>query len=116
MKKVKLLLLLFFAGLFKLSAQNIKGRISDAQSGAPIEAASVIVKGNKKVFAVTNSNGDFIIKAGPDATLIISSVGYDSKEVKADAVTILLSKASNTLGDVVVVGMVHKKEQILQAL
>ena len=104
MKKVKLLLLLFFAGLFKLSAQNVKGRITDAQSGAPIESASVNVKGSKKVFAITNSNGDFTIKASPDATLIISSVGYDSKEVKADAGSIVLSKGSNTLGDVVVVG------------
>jgi CarboxypepD_reg-like domain/TonB-dependent Receptor Plug Domain len=104
MKKVKLLLLLFFAGLFKLSAQNVKGRITDAQNGAPIESASVYVKGSKKVFAITNSNGDFIIKATPDATLIISSLGYESKEVKADAGSIVLNKASNTLGDVVVVG------------
>jgi TonB-linked SusC/RagA family outer membrane protein len=110
MKKVKLLLLLFFAGIFQLSAQIIKGRISDAQSGAPIEAATITVKDDKKVFATSNSNGDFSIKAAPTSILVISSVGYDTKEMQADAGTILLSKANNTLGDVVVVGYGNQKK------
>ena len=111
MKKMMLLLLLFFAAISGANAQDakVKGRVTDASTGAPVEGATVKVKGKSKAVA-TNSNGDFAITADANATLVISSVGYETKEVAASAGNVVLVKASNTLGDVVVVGYGSQKK------
>ncbi|MCY7290633.1 MAG: SusC/RagA family TonB-linked outer membrane protein, partial [Ferruginibacter sp.] len=109
MKKFTLLLLLFFAAILGAKAQDAKGRVTDASTGAPVEGATVTIKGKKGNAVATNSNGDFSIKADPTATLILTSVGYESREVQADAGNVMLVKSSNTLGDVVVVGYGKQK-------
>ncbi len=109
MKKFTLLLLLFFATIIGAKAQNAKGRVTDASTGAPVEGATVTVKGKKGNAVVTNSNGDFSIKADATATIVISSIGYESREVSAGAGVVSLVKSSNTLSDVVVVGYGRQK-------
>ena len=111
MKKIMLLLLLFFAAFTNVKAQEtkVKGRVTDASTGAPVESATVKVKGKSKAVA-TNSNGDYAITADANATLVISSVGYETKEVSANIGNVAIVKASNTLGDVVVVGYGSQKK------
>jgi TonB-linked SusC/RagA family outer membrane protein len=107
MRKSTLLVLLLFAALFGARAQDMKvtGKVTDAATGLPVESASVKVKG-KTYGAITGANGSFSLTVDKSATLVISSIGYGSKEVKvADGnFEVALVKGDNTLGDVVVVG------------
>lgn len=107
MRKKICLLLLFFASLAMVNAQDIKvtGKVTEAATGKPVESVSILVKG-KGGGASTNLSGDFSITAARGATLLISSVGYLQKEVAVtdNVVNVTLDKTDNNLTDVVVVG------------
>jgi TonB-linked SusC/RagA family outer membrane protein len=61
---------------------DIHGRVVDS-TGAPLEGASVTVKGKKGKGVVTNEKGEFDLKEVDDgATLVISFTGYVSQELK----------------------------------
>lgn len=84
---------------------TIRGVVKDAK-GTPVEGATVSVKGTAQGVS-TDKNGSFSLQAAPGATLVVSSVGYLSKEVTATGgapLNVQLDQISNTLEDVVVVG------------
>ena len=114
-----LLLLLLFI-LMGIQAQDIKvtGKVTDATSGQPVESASIIVKGKSKG-VTTNTSGEFSITANKGATLVVSSVGYEKKEVSVtDAgVSVSLIKSNNTLADVLLVGYgTQRKSSVTSAV
>src|SRR4030095_14577664 len=91
---------------FSLYAQNpvrVTGRVVN-ESGQPVPKVSVIVKGTSN--GVTgNDNGDFEINAPSNGTLVISSVGYASKEVAVQqSIAVSLTSLSGNLNEVIVVG------------
>ena len=112
MRLIKLIAITFFSFLalvFSLtaSAQNItvKGRITN-ETGQPVPGASVFVKGTT-VGVSSNAEGNFEISSPSNAALIISSVGYATKEVNVSGQTTLnvrLGTSSTDLEQVVVVG------------
>lgn len=85
----------------------ITGKVTD-ESGAPLADVNVTVKGMTGG-TTTDSAGNFAISA-PDAnaTLVISSVGFASKEVplggQATGITVQLVATTTTLDQVVVIG------------
>lgn len=84
---------------------NVQGKILD-ENKKPLPGASVKVKGVNKG-AVTDGNGNFSLTAvDNNAILVVSYIGYTTKEVKAATnLTISLSPDNNTdLNDVVVIG------------
>lgn len=107
MRKTIYLLLMLFTTLLGVKAQDIKvtGSVIESVTGKPLESASVTLKGKGKGVA-TNANGDFSITVAKGESLVISSIGYNSKEIKADdaVVNVSLDKSDNNLADVVVVG------------
>ena len=107
MRKTIYLLLMLFTTLLGVKAQDIKvtGSVIESGTGKPLESASVTVKGKGKGVA-TNANGDFSITVAKGESLVVSSIGYNSKEIKADdaVVNVSLDKSDNNLADVVVVG------------
>src|SRR5205085_2647882 len=64
-------------------AQNsfpVSGKVTD-NNGQPVEGVTVQERGTK-ITAVTKSDGSFTINASSGrATLVLSSVGYESQEV-----------------------------------
>jgi len=83
----------------------ISGRVVDENSN-PITGASVTVRGTNMASA-TDANGFFKLQNVPvNSNLIVSSVGYSSKEMKAAPgyVTIILNASQQALNEVVVVG------------
>jgi len=107
-KKAALLLipLLFFCPVL-IRAQNtmtVKGRVLN-EMNAPIPGASVTSK-ETNTGVTTDENGNFSISVPSRSTLIISFVGYASKEIKANSptVTISLLPGKNDLDQVVVIG------------
>lgn len=86
---------------------DISGQVTDQTTGSPLAGVSVRVKGASKV-VVTDQNGVFILRSvAIGATLILSHVGFEQKEVKVEGNTSLkltLLSSQQKLEDFVVVG------------
>ncbi|RZK77798.1 MAG: hypothetical protein EOO85_07910, partial [Pedobacter sp.] len=84
----------------------ITGIVRDA-AGIPIPGASIKVK-RTNAGAVTNDSGQFTIEAEPTDVLIVSYIGFTTKEVSvgnvSDGFIISLAESSASLDQVVVVG------------
>lgn len=100
-----LLLLLLIAFCTNAQTRQITGKISDQKDGSPIPGATVSVKGTT-LSTQSNYDGVFNLTVPANAsTLIVSSVGYGSKEVAvSDNVSLSLSTSDAALSEVVVVG------------
>jgi len=85
-------------------SKKITGTVSDAMG--PVIGASVVVKGTSNGVA-TDIDGKFSLNARPGQTLVVSFVGYLSKEVKVDSknvYNITIEEDKKMLDEVVVVG------------
>src|SRR5580658_4881177 len=61
---------------------DLQGRVTDS-TGAPLEGASVTVKGSKGKGTTTDAKGEFDLKnVDPNATIIISFTGFESREIR----------------------------------
>lgn len=89
----------------------VKGRVTDA--AGPAIGATIMEKGTQNG-AVTDINGEFTLKvSGKNAVLVISSVGYQTQEVKLagrTTLTIQLKEDTELLDEVVVVGYAAQKK------
>jgi len=84
----------------------VRGLVKD-EKGLPLPGASVKVKGTL-ISTATNINGGFSITApSAESVLVVSFIGYDSKEVivgNQTTISIQLAPSSNALEEVAVVG------------
>lgn len=84
----------------------ITGRVVSA-SGEPIVGVSITVKGTTTGTS-TDANGNFSMTVPDGATLVFSSVGFVTQEVKIDAgqtsVAVTLQESTNSMDEVVVIG------------
>ncbi len=95
--------------------RTITGKVTDETNKGPVEGATVRIKGANSAVS-TNSQGVFSIKApAGNVTLVISFVGYATKEVIADAsssdLSVTLSTDSKQLGEVVVTALGIQRQQ-----
>ena len=93
------------------STRQIKGIIND-QTGEPIIGANVVVKGTTNG-TITDINGEFSLNVPEKAILVISYIGYNSKEVDVTGksqITATLSEDTQKLEEVVVVGYGTQKK------
>jgi TonB-dependent starch-binding outer membrane protein SusC len=84
----------------------VTGKIVANENGGSLAGVTVKVKGSN-ASAITAADGSFTINAAPNATLIISSVGYSSQEIplrNLSTVSISLVADAQGLQQVVVVG------------
>ena len=101
-------LILLCSTLFSMSVfaqtQEVTGNITDDQA-MPLLGANVLEKGTSNG-AVTDFDGNYTIKVSQGATLVVSYVGYETKEIVVGAQTVInmTLKSDNTLDEVVVVG------------
>ncbi|MCM1198354.1 MAG: SusC/RagA family TonB-linked outer membrane protein, partial [Clostridium sp.] len=81
----------------------ISGIVTDAEDGQPIIGASVMIEGTT-TGTITDVDGKFTIEAGPQATLLIESLGYVHQKVAVEGRTALKisMKVESTLLDAVV--------------
>jgi TonB-dependent starch-binding outer membrane protein SusC len=106
--------LLILLMLPAVAQQNIrvKGRLVN-DAGQPVQKATITIKGSGSGTS-SDDNGSFELTTPPNATLIISSVGFATREVAVSGQTVLnLTLASNTsaLDEVVVVGYGTQKKR-----
>lgn len=98
--------LFLFSCSFTFAQNKISGKIIDQKTKEGIPGASVRIK-DTNTGAVADFEGKFSINALPNATLIVSFIGYTTKEVPVNNqsdLTIGLEESLNELEQVVVVG------------
>lgn len=95
--------------------RRITGKVTDS-TGAPVVNASVVVKGGRNG-TQTSSDGTFALNVSPNAaTLVISSVNFETQEVPIGngIINVTLESSSSALANVTVVavgyGTLNKKE------
>lgn len=110
MKKERLLysaIATFVAMLISISMyaqQTIRGTLR-APSGEVLAGATVTVKGTNRS-VITDANGQFAIDAPVGSTLVVSSVGFQGREIAVTGSEIneTLQPGDATLNEVVVIG------------
>lgn len=100
--------------------QSIEGVVTDAATGKPLSDVSVMIKGSS-TGTTTNASGHFQLEVPDDAVLVISSIGYENKEVSVNGkvnLRITLSPTSTELTQVVVMGygITQKKQNLTAAV
>ena len=94
--------------------RTFSGSVVDNQ-GNPIIGASVVQKGTSKG-SVTDLDGHFTVSVDIGSTLVVSYIGYQSKEVKAaPGLKIVLNDNSTALNEVVVIGYGVQKKSVVTA-
>lgn len=112
MKKVILFIMIFFTmGTLMAQVKKIKGQVVDAE-GLPLNMANILIKGEKKG-TVSDFDGHFTIDVNEGQTLVISYLGFETKEVTVDEkneLLIQLNESSLTgLNEVVVTSLGIKR-------
>ena len=106
--RLMLTTLLMMVGMMTTSAQTqtVKGVVTSAADGEPLIGATVMVK-ETKAGTVTDLDGNFTTKMAKGQTLVVSYIGYETKNIKYTGqatLNVALSADNATLDEVVVVG------------
>jgi TonB-linked SusC/RagA family outer membrane protein len=96
------------------SAQStgLPGKIVD-ETGVPIAQASISLKG-KTGGVISKDNGEFVISSTGKGTLVISAVGYETREINIDGLQrldVTLKKSDTQLESVVVTAYGIRREK-----
>jgi TonB-linked SusC/RagA family outer membrane protein len=97
---------------FSQAEKTITGVVQD-EAGAPVVGASVKVVGSTTGTA-TDADGKFSIEATSTNELLITSVGFDSKQVTVgnqSSISITLNRANSSLQEVVVTALGIQKQK-----
>jgi len=112
LRKIVLFMTLMFISFLNIYGQQerpnrnlVVGQVVEEENEDPIPYATIFIKGaNKQV--LTDDKGQFAIQANKNNVLIVSYIGFESKEVHVTShnVKIYLKKAAYELDEVQVVG------------
>lgn len=93
-------------------SKKLTGKVVE-ENGTPVIGASILIKGTK-TGTITNYEGNFSLDAEPDQTLVVSYIGYKSKEVKVGGqkfISVKLEEDVKNLSEVVVTAMGIRREE-----
>lgn len=117
-RSVTLLLLLLTTVGFA-QERVVTGKILSGDDNSPIPGANVLEKGTSNG-TVSDTEGNYRISVGADATLVFSFVGYTSQEVvvgSQSTINITLASDVTSLSEVVVVGYgTQEKKEITSSV
>ena len=118
-KNSLLFALLFLFNTAALMAQTkLRGKVSDAATNGPLTGVSIAIKG-KMIGTITDTKGNFALSTTTPTpfTLVVSSVGYSTQEIKVnDQSTIDIKlEEKTTLGDEVVVSASRIEESVMKS-
>jgi TonB-linked SusC/RagA family outer membrane protein len=110
-------MLLFSFCIAQAQRRTIKGTVTG--DGGPLPGVSVLVKGTANG-VITDFDGIYEIKAGPNATLLFSYIGFTPQEIKVANKTVINTELVTdvaTLEEVVVIGYgTQKKKEVTGAV
>jgi TonB-linked SusC/RagA family outer membrane protein len=112
--KACLLACLVFSGLNLFAQKKVSGRIVGSADKQPVVGATIQVKGGKGAVQ-TSAEGTFTIDAPENATLLISSVGFEKQEFPVAGRGMLgditLNVSNTSLNEIVVTGYSAQKKK-----
>jgi TonB-linked SusC/RagA family outer membrane protein len=103
-KKMKFLFLFVVLSSTVLAQKQVSGKVSIGDSA--LSGVTIQVKGTT-IVTQTDANGNYTINAPADATLVFSSVGYGSQEVKVNnrsTLNVQMQTTARQMNEVIVVG------------
>lgn len=113
-----LFLLAFLTSMLSFGQNIIVGNVTSAD-GYPLPGASIVEKGTLNG-TQSDFDGNYTLEVGNDAILVVSYIGFDTKEVPVAGqrtVNITLSENTAALDEVVVVGYgSQRKKDIVSAV
>lgn len=116
MKKILILLILVMGIVFQTYAQNmISGIVLDSENNSPLIGATVVIKGTTNG-VITDPDGKFQLNLPSKATLVVSFIGYKTKEISyagETSLTISLANDVSAIDEVIVVGYGTQKKSHL---
>ncbi len=96
-----------FLSLHAMAQHKVSGRVTDAKDATPLPNVSIVQKGTHNG-TVTDASGNFSISLPNEgATLVVSFIGYSTKEVTTGnqlSLNITLEGKISQINDVVVIG------------
>ena len=99
-------LIFLFCSIGVFAQKSVIGKVTNKSTGQPLAGATVAIKGTTAV-TVTGNDGTFTINAPANATLLVTSIGFETIEQavggKSDF-SFSLSEATNQLNEVLVTG------------
>ena len=113
MKKIFLTLICALMCTVAALAQGnqVRGTVLD-ENGEPVIGASVMIKGTK-IGTITNMDGQFTLNDAVGKTLVVTFIGYENQEVKAQkTMEIHMQSSSTTIDEVVVTGMLKVDKRL----
>ncbi len=98
----------------------ISGSVKNASTGEPVTSASVLIKGSNATGTFTDEKGNFKLSAkqNPPFTLVISSVGFATQEIRisnAEEPVSISLQIAYVLGQEVVVSATRTPQRILES-
>ena len=109
MKKIHVfftsMVLLLFSFTAAAQLVMVKGTVKDA-AGEGIPAASVVLQGSTKSYAMTDTNGGFSIRVPSDGILVVSCVGFRTQEVPVNgrsSIDIVMEDDTQMLDETIIV-------------
>jgi TonB-dependent starch-binding outer membrane protein SusC len=97
---------LMFGALTSFAQQTVTGKVTAADDGSGIPGVNILEKGTTNG-TVSDSDGNYTINVGANATLVFSFVGYTTQEVSVagqSALNVSLQSDVTALSEVVVIG------------
>ena len=114
MKKLLLTFIIVFLPLILLGQESIEitGSVLEDDTGMPLPGVNIVEKGTNNG-TMTDFDGNYSIEVPEDAILVLSYIGYATKEIEVNGrndIDIVLEQDAAALDEVVVVGYgVQKK-------
>ena len=116
MNKLIINILVSFTALCFVQAQQISGIITEADTGAPLPGATVLVKGTNNG-TTTDFDGAFqLSNVDKSATLVVSYIGFKTQEIAVNNVenfSIALAVEANVLDEIVMIGYGSQRKKEL---
>ena len=94
---------------------TVTGKITSEENGETLPGANIIIKGSTEG-TITDLDGDYSLTSQPDATLVISSIGFETQEIPVNGRTridVQLKTDIRALDEVVVVGYGEERKVTL---
>jgi TonB-dependent starch-binding outer membrane protein SusC len=109
-----LLCCMFLSPQLFAQQKTITGTVTNSKDNAPIDLATVSIKGTK-VAVTTTANGSFSISV-PDGknTLVVSSIGFGSEEISIAGksnIVVAMKETTSSLNEVVVTGYTAQRKK-----
>lgn len=117
--KAHLITCLFLISFSSIQAQTISVKGVVSGDGEPLPGANVLVKGTSNG-VMTDFDGNFVIDAKPNSTLVVNYLGYKEQEIRIKGkknIKIELISDVASLNEVVIIGYgTQKKKEVTGAV